>query len=263
MAQNKKPRKKRAKKTPTIQVLNEEEAREMLSHAVVMPSEEETEIYDTPCGTILINADAGILSVKSKILRKKLVGMYELNDIDDDLEAIIAFERLKVNYPNEPHLYQVVASFYKEIDRKKYKTELEKNYALFPEYPRIATTYAAMFANKLSDEEKKDIVGNDINIHKRFPKFKSFDVFTVVNFLSVHAVLAREENDFEKAMKCAETVTMLHPEGGKMLTMQTKIAFDKGYKRKAYLKGILTLIVILGIICAIIYGIVTFFQWIF
>ena len=264
MPRKKKPRKAaRSRGKGTHVILSEEEAVELLSAHTNLSSPEETKVYETPCGTYRINDSAGELNIKSNILKGKLAELAAGDVIKSDMDVIIEFEKLKVRHPKEPYLYRTVASSYKTIDQEKYRAELRKNYELFPDYPRIAMTYGAMFGHELSTEEKRAVVGFDTDLHNRFPKYKFFDMETVVNFLSVHNYLALEAKDFEQAEKCALSVAAVEPRTGKMMLTNVKMKSDPAFKRKFFVQSAFLILFILGIAVAIIYGIVRFFQWIF
>lgn len=264
MARNKKPRtvRKTGGKKEYI-IVKSEDVEELMQTDVLLWSDEETEIYKTPCGTYRHNRKAGEIHIKSPILKQKLTTLAVNNSLQSDLDTIVQFEKLKVRHPKEPYLYQAVASAYKDVDRQKYEAELRKNYRRFPAYPRIALTYATKFAHEISDAELRLIVGHHTDIHRRFPAYKCFDRSTIINFLAIHNYLARKEKKYELALDCAESVGMFRQEEGLEMLLATRKEADPGFSRIYKILSTLFSLFLLGVFIAIIYGIVKFFQWIF
>ncbi len=113
------------------------------------------------------------------------------------------------------------------------------------------------------DDISDVVFGKKLNIHQVYPKFKAFDSQVVAEFYFILSQIYKGRNELVIARNCAEIVKQIDSTKG--LVLETSIDFIE----KPWLKWrmrffmVIIVLVLLGIIGGIIWGIISLFQWIF
>jgi len=235
-----------------------------LGDLLIKASTKDTEILDTPFGPISMNESMFITGVRNKRfvldLQQTMDGISE----DDDIDQLLQLEKLKEKYPKEPFAHYLVAGCYKDLKKiDKHEALLKSNVATFPHHPSIDTAYASWFIKNQDDKQIDKLFGGKLYLPDIYPNYKIFDSQVIFDFYGYMADIHKLKGDYETARKCASVVGLIDETGGHLLNKSIDYAEKpiKKWKGFAILGGLL--LVVIGVVIAIIWGIIKFFQWIF
>lgn len=222
------------------------------------------EVLETPFGEVMVNDRMLVDNLKSKRVLFKLLKIDEAIKEDDVLSRLIYLEKIKDQHPNEPFIAHEIAICYEDMEEwEKYNKTVEENYEKHQGYPSIDISYVAVNFDEYDKDIAGDIFGEELNIHQIYPRFKAFDSEMVVDFYATLSTIYKNRNELSIARKCAEIVKGLDDFKGQILEKRLDLIENPWLKRKIMFSLVILVLVILSVVVGIIWGIISFFQWIF
>ncbi|MFK7932375.1 MAG: tetratricopeptide repeat protein [Saprospiraceae bacterium] len=186
-------------------------------------------------------------------------------------EYLIAFEELIQKYPDEPAFYtERTGTLVAMKQTEEAAIHIKKDVARFPNAPAIVLRdlqhRALKAANNAIQRERLIVerLGENHFIGDVFPQELAFNDVEIEMFYNLWFHLFLDRKDWENAQSCIEVFKTLD-RGVTTPLLQRKLNVRRNPRLRYRYKvqGILVIALFLGIIVAIIYGVVKFFQWIF
>ena len=234
-----------------------------LGELIVNSIKEDFEILETEFGPIKLSDGAVVYGLKNKgaFLAISSIGDEILDD--DHLEILIEYERLNQEFPEEPFIHVQIADCYKKLNREeKYFERLEENFLDYQGYPLVDIEYL-MNLEDVSIDLYESTFGKELNIHKVYQDFKAFDSYTVTQFYALKAKYYVKLEEYETARNCVAIVKEIDWMEAGLLTHMISSASDPSFRRKAMIKRGIFVVLLLGIIGGIFWGIIKLLRWIF
>jgi len=233
-----------------------------LGELIVKTIKEDLKELETAFGPIKLSDGAVVYQLKNKGAFLPITSIGEKNP-DDYLEILLEYERLNIEFPEEPFIHVQIADCLKDLNREeKYRQRLHENFLNFKGYPLVDIEYA-MNLEPMSRDQYESIFSEELNIHDAYPGFKAFDDYTVIQFYALKAKYYIALEEYETARNCIDIVEQLDVNNSRLLTVMLSYASDPSFRRKAILTRSVFLVVLLGIVGGVIWGVIRFFQWIF
>lgn len=222
--------------------------------------------YDTPFGKLSVGEDVEMNELTNKRLFLDILAMEDTEG--DPLNQLIAFEKLKDKYPNEPYIYQEIAHAHRRLGYdKEFEEEAENNYHRFKGNFSIDLNYFEFLYNQteIAEKEKikKKIFGESLNLHQIYPTVKTFEGHSVFKFYSMMGISFLNNKEYQLAKDCNAIIQAIQPDTDDKMETMIRLREDSIYRYKQYAIFGGLILLIIAVIGSVIYGIVKFFQWIF
>ena len=266
-AQRKNNRKRRARKLRPRppRALREADAWQLVKHdqkvrhAAIEADPTEREIFTTPLGTYRTHTFANELHIRNPKLAVEI--SQELPQDDQKIAAHL--REIAARYPDEPYPIYQSAIIGLESRQRGAEEELRQAYQRFPDYPALRYAYAATFARRIDWEELRTLVGTDPDLHARHPDWRFFAPDTVANFLSAQAEIVFHEKEYEEALQYVEALHPIDPNLARILLTTIDLELHPWKRVRSYLTLGGIVLLALGILAAVGYGLFRLVLWLF
>lgn len=226
----------------------------------------EREFLFTPIGDIPFHSEKHLSTIKNPLLLVKMLQVEESNQEDENYADII--QQLLEEFPEEPFLQIERTGLYLEQGKKdKYIASAKEGFEKYKGSPLIDARYYKVLyleKNPKMEEVYQELFGEEMNIAKLYPNEIAFGQIELQLFYTNIIDRALLHKDYEKAKKIIKVCQIfINPNTVKLYQAKIKYTEFPSAKRIAILKGVMILLLVLGIIISIVYSIISLFQYFF
>ena len=226
---------------------------------------EDTDL-DTPFGLIKMRT----CELNYTIYGEKIPIVFDHNGLVDAIQAkdyiemVVILEKAIDKYPKVSLFYIELAMAY-EVLKKYDKSDeiIEKDFKLNKGLPLVDINYLTMIKDDEAEAGNLFYYGQTYNIHDAYPKQKYFHPLEITEFyFYLGGYALRNKKDIPLAEKCLATSLMAGNKDEKNIQLMANIKREKyPIKMKLFRWGLLILLI--GIVVLILWGIYRLFAWIF
>lgn len=220
----------------------------------------------TDFGEITIHPDAQTVTLSKKamgVLLMEDISAEETGEEPDDLEYLLHVEKMYERFPEEPQFAFERAKAYLELGKaEKAKKLIFQNYEKHKGFLPIDLMYGHFRYEQEGVNLRKEIFGDQINLHKIYPKRQAFTETEFLEYAILQAIWYAKEGEYETARKIASSIGLLKPDAQ---IVQTRLLVEIGkiqHPRKAKALRAMLILVIVGLLIGLIWGIFALGRWI-
>lgn len=228
----------------------------------------EIESLSTPFGAIqTVETDLFNTITDQDLFIELMNFSLEWEDDEDMTEAdnLAFFRNAAKRYPNEPLVFFELGKSYFDLKKiQKFHQQTKDNYARFKGFPMIDITYVDLLDKEVKIKFFKEEFGENLYLPDVYPDRDYFDLREVRLYYAMALQVLSEMGLFDQARQCLEIIKKISSQKN-IIYLESTIDFIQ-YPRKRwwnFTKAILFILFLLGLVISCIWGIISFFRWLF
>ncbi len=217
----------------------------------------EPEIIDTVFGQLLLHEMADIQSIKDKRLIPPILMQGEQSKDFSPLQELDFWQKLNQQFPNEAFIHASIADCYGQMEEEKmYADKIKDNYTIYKGTPAVDLTYARHLYYQNAPHLLENLFSKSDNLHEIYPNRNYFTKYELEEFSKLKVEYYLSQQQIDNAEKHAIILKQLNSRYA--LGAAHLIKITRQPWRRWVVRGIFLLL--LGLL---IWGIISFFRWLF